>query len=70
MRNAFIKKFGTSINWQLIMPKIRPGATGRYLCVIGAAKNRLKQEADAEILADEAEFKQIEEKMKKLPKKH
>jgi len=29
----------------------------------------LKQEADAEMLADDAEFKQIEEKIKKLSKK-
>ena len=27
------------------------------------------QEADAEMLADDAEFKQIEEKIRKLPKK-
>jgi len=31
--------------------------------------HRLKQEADAEMLADDAEFKQIEEKIKKLSKK-
>ncbi|PIY83858.1 MAG: hydroxyacid dehydrogenase [Candidatus Omnitrophica bacterium CG_4_10_14_0_8_um_filter_44_12] len=31
--------------------------------------HRLKQEAEAEMLADDAEFKQIEEKIKKLPKK-
>jgi len=31
--------------------------------------HRLKQEADAEMLADDAEFKQIEEKIRKLPKK-
>jgi len=31
--------------------------------------HRLKQEADAEMLADDAEFKLIEEKIKKLPKK-
>lgn len=34
-----------------------------------ADKLALKQEADTEILADEAKFKQIEEKIKKLPKK-
>ena len=31
--------------------------------------HRLKQEANAEMLADDAEFKQIEEKIKRLPKK-
>jgi hypothetical protein len=31
--------------------------------------HRLKQEADAEMLVDDAEFKLMEEKIKKLPKK-